>query len=373
MRSPVLQLALLAGLCAASMPHYRFRDRGSDRTAKPATVARQAKTVTEYIDTPIDHFPHDPRYQPHTNGTFKQYYIADSTHYKPGGPVVLYISGETSAQSRLSNLQTGIVQILMNATGGLGVILENRYYGRSWPFNSSSTDNLAYMTNEQTIADIAYFAQHARFTNVTADVTAPGTPWILYGGSLAGAQTAFAIKTYGDILYGGIASSGNIYAAVDYPQWYKPIQKYAPSDCVASVNDIVNKLDDLVAAGNTAAIQELKAIFGLESVTDIRDFAVTIALPLSGSDAWQELTWEPRYQYTGFWAFCSNLTNLDAPAELAAVDQSMAKYSGDKPWTNLGNYADYVKRVILPTCSSGEYNSIECFGTQNSRSASFGP
>lgn len=51
---------------------------------------------------------------------FKQRYVFDSTYYKPGGPVYLYISGETSVESRLSNLETGIIQILMNATGGAG-------------------------------------------------------------------------------------------------------------------------------------------------------------------------------------------------------------------------------------------------------------
>lgn len=37
----------------------------------------------------------------------------------------------------------------MEATNGLGVILENRYYGKSYPFNSSSTDELRYLTTEQ--------------------------------------------------------------------------------------------------------------------------------------------------------------------------------------------------------------------------------
>ena len=37
----------------------------------------------------------------------------------------------------------------MEATNGLGVILENRYYGESFPFNDSSTDHLAYLTTEQ--------------------------------------------------------------------------------------------------------------------------------------------------------------------------------------------------------------------------------
>jgi hypothetical protein len=69
------------------------------------------------------------------------------------------------------------------------------------------------------IADNAYFAQHAIFPGVNTTLTAPDTPWILYGGSLAGAQTAFSIKQYGDILYGGIASSGVIHAVLAYPEW----------------------------------------------------------------------------------------------------------------------------------------------------------
>ena len=38
-------------------------------------------------------------------------------------------------------------------------------------------------------------------------------------------------------------------------------------------------MDQVVGSRNKAAISELKAIFGLESLTDIRDFAMTIAFP----------------------------------------------------------------------------------------------
>lgn len=69
------------------------------------------------------------------------------------------------------------------------------------------------------IADNAYFAQHASFPGVTGNLTAPGTPWILYGGSLAGAETAFSVQTYGDILYGGIAASAPIQVKLAYPEW----------------------------------------------------------------------------------------------------------------------------------------------------------
>lgn len=63
-----------------------------------------------------------------------------------------------------------------------------------------------------------YFAKHAVFPGVKGNLTAPGTSWILYGGSLAGAETAFSVKQYGDTLYGGIAASGVIHAVLGYPE-----------------------------------------------------------------------------------------------------------------------------------------------------------
>lgn len=362
-------LLLLAGLSLASAGSQL--QRRQLRSETPALKSRQSSLYPDYtIDQPIDHFPNDARYAPHTNATFKQRYVYDSTYYKAGGPVYLYISGETSIESRLSNLRTGIIQILMEATNGLGVIIENRYYGDSYPYQNLTTDNLVYLSNEQTIADFAYFAQHAVYPGLNATLTAPSTPYIMYGGSLAGAQTSMTVKTYGDIIYGGIAASGVIGAAVTYPEWYDPVQKYGPSDCISSINDIVDKFDGLVAANNTAAVAELKAIFGLESLADDRDFAKTIAYPVGGpfdypTETWQELIWDDNE--ATFWQFCSNVTNEDASDDITAVDTQLAQYTNGEAWTNLGNYASYVKDVILPTCSSGNYAGGECFGQGNGK------
>jgi hypothetical protein len=211
-----------------------------------------------------------------------------------------------------------------------------------------------------------------KLPGINASLNAPDTPWILYGGSLAGAQTAFSVKEYPDILYGGIAASAPIHLVLGYWEWYAPIQKFAPQDCVASINAIIDKMDYLVSTNNTGAIQKLKDIFGLGVVSDIRDFAMTIAFPLGGpmnypTNTWQELNWSPLYGSDDFWNFCNNVTNIDAPANITAVDNILAKYTNGEPWTNLGNYANYVKQVVLPYCSTGRLDSTDdyCFGTQN--------
>lgn len=358
MRGPKV---LLTALIAATLDNVQAYPHKRD-------VSSQAvQYQPHYFQQKINHFSENRL--PYAHDNFTQRYYFDSTYYKPGGPVYLYISGETSGPSRFANLQTGIIQILMEETNGLGVILENRYYGASYPFNTSTTDELAFLTTDQTIADNVNFAQNAVFPGVEGDLTAPGTPWILYGGSLAGAQTAFSVKRYGDVLYGGIASSAPIHGVVGYPEWYNPIQKYAPQDCVARINDIVDKFDSLVAKRQTQAIKQFKALFGFEALTDNRDFAAAIADPIGNpgfylSNTWQELSW-----VTGgsrdFFNFCGNVSNNDPAEEIAQVDYALSHYTNGEPWVGLGGYADYVKKHTRPLCRSGDYNSHDCWGTQN--------
>ena len=65
------------------------------------------------------------------NLTFPQRYWIDTSYYKPGGPVIVLDAGESDGEERLPFLETGIVKYLAEATSGVGIILEHRYYGQS--------------------------------------------------------------------------------------------------------------------------------------------------------------------------------------------------------------------------------------------------
>jgi len=123
-------------------------------------------------------------------------------------------------------------------------------------------------------------------------LNAPASPWILYGGSLAGAQTAFSLKEYGGAngtLWAGIGASATTHAVLGYGQWYAPIQKFGPQDCVGSINGIVKNIDAVFASGNAALIAKMKGLFGMESLAD-GDFAQAIAFPRRSLT----LRWESR-------------------------------------------------------------------------------
>jgi hypothetical protein len=112
-------------------PRFTLQD------SRPSGLVAASNTTGEFPEQwftqPTDHFSQDPQ-------TFKQRYWVNKRHYIPGtnGPVIVIDAGETSGEDRLPFLETGIAEILANATGGIGVVLEHRYVRRS-PTSSSSS------------------------------------------------------------------------------------------------------------------------------------------------------------------------------------------------------------------------------------------
>lgn len=76
---------------------------------------------------PLDHFSNSSR-------TWRQRYWINTRHYvaNTSAPVIVLDGGETSGEDRLPFLDTGIVDILAKATGGVGVVLEHRYVFRCY-------------------------------------------------------------------------------------------------------------------------------------------------------------------------------------------------------------------------------------------------
>lgn len=110
------------------------------------------------------------------------------------------------------------------------------------------------------------------------------------------------------------------------------------------INNIIDKFDTLIANKHTTAIKQFKALFGLEVLTDHRDFASAIVDPIGNpgnylSNTWQELNWNSSYGSRDFFYFCGNVSNIDAPKEISEVDYALSNYTKGEPWVGLGGYA----------------------------------
>ncbi|KAF8139830.1 serine carboxypeptidase S28-domain-containing protein [Boletus edulis] len=327
-----LPLLILAAIASATIPSRRGPVSPQhvnlwklEARAKALEAARTAKASEQFFEQPVDHT--DPSY-----GTFKQRYWVNTRHYVPGsgGPVIVLDGGETSGEDRLPFLDTGIVEILTNATGGVGVVLEHRYYGTSIPVPDFSTDNLRWLNNDQAAADSANFMSHVKFEGIDEDLTAPRTAWIYYGGSYAGARAAHMKILYPDLVFGAIASSGVTHAVLSNWEYYEVIREAADPACSAHLENAITTVDTL------------------------------LQFPSGPLGAWQSKNWDPAVGSTSFDDFCESLSK---PVGAPHIDRLVTLLDDQKIDFSVLNFAQWVRENAVKPCLELNTTVEECFGT----------
>lgn len=347
----------------------------------PIPYAKRDVPLTELypeynISVPVDHFHNESRYAPHSDGYFDLRYYFDATHYRKGGPVIVLNGGETSVTGRLPYLQKGIVYQLAKATGGIGVILEHRYYGTSFPTDNLTTENFRFLSTEQAMADQAYFAQNIVFPGMEdMNLTAPaGTPYIAYGGSYAGAFVAFLRIQYPDLYWGSISSSGVTEAIWDFWEYYEAERKYAPQDCVQAQEKLINIMDNILRSGDNETINDFKAAFNATGFTYNDDFANTMSMSFG---YWQSRNWDPAINDPTFFEYCGNITNQTILFDSVIPSSQVADFVEKGGWGNesdvltpqLSNFIGWSTAAYIDSC--GNQTMDECWGAHNASAAKY--
>ncbi|RXW17807.1 hypothetical protein EST38_g8048 [Candolleomyces aberdarensis] len=272
--------------------------------------------------------------------------------------------GETSGEDRLPFLDTGIADILAKSTGGIGVVLEHRYYGESIPVSNFSTDSLRWLNNAQAAADSANFLRNVKFDGIQEDITAPNTPWIYYGGSYAGARAAHMKILYPDIVYGAIASSAVTHATLEAWEYMTVIRDAADPKCSSHIVNAISSIDSILQRGYFK--RQLKALFGLAELEHDEDFVSLLGTPLG---YWQAQCWDPEFGSTGFDDFCKTLSapfsRIMNAAEIEALpygheNRMVTIEEGFAVDIAVVNYARWIKKHVVSRC---ETTVEECFGT----------
>ncbi|OAA56946.1 serine-type peptidase [Niveomyces insectorum RCEF 264] len=148
--------------------------------------------------------------------------------------------------------------------------------------------------------DMTYFASNVTF-DLGGDLgpadNAAAAPWVLVGGSYAGALAAWIQQKAPGVFYAYHASSAVVETITDFYTYFFPIRDALPANCSADVRAVVQHVDTVLTGGDPAAVAALKAPFGLAYLTHDDDFAVQISWPLR---QWQD---DPATVY----AFCDYL------------------------------------------------------------------
>lgn len=231
------------------------------------------------FDQKISHFDKEQE------GTFCQRFWINTREYKPGGAVILHDVGEADASGALPFLKRGLVHHLMAATSGLGIVLEHRYYGRSTPMPSFSTDDMRFLNLKESLEDSANFIRNFKLPEgVTVEGANENTwkpdqsPWIYQGCSYPGAKAAFMRQQHPDLVFAAVAGSPVTEAVDEFSQYYEAFQKYYPNQqCVQGIRDAVKVIDSWLDDEKKAPA--MKSLFGAATLKN-DDFAYFLRWPL---------------------------------------------------------------------------------------------
>ncbi|KAL1968061.1 hypothetical protein VTN77DRAFT_2191 [Rasamsonia byssochlamydoides] len=237
-------------------------------------------------------------------GTFSQRYWWNAEYWKgPGSPVVLFTPGEIDASGYVGYLTNEtITGLFAQEIGGAVILLEHRYYGESSPYDSLTTKNLQYLTLEQAIADLTYFAKTVKLPfDPNGTSNADKAPWVLSGGSYSGALAAWTESTSPGTFWAYHSSSAPVEAIYDYWQYFVTVQQGLPANCSKDVSLVVDYVDSILQSGNATAKQQLKDLFGLGELEHDDDFASALE---NGPWLWQSNSfyddYPPVYQFCDY-------------------------------------------------------------------------
>ncbi|MBA0770062.1 hypothetical protein Gotri_018740 [Gossypium trilobum] len=218
-----------------------------------------------WFDQTLDH------YSPYDHRQFKQRYYEFLDYFQaPDGPIFLKICGESSCNG-ISNDYLGV---LAKKFGAAVVSLEHRYYGKSSPFKSHTTENLKYLSSKQALFDLAVFRQwYQESLNLKRNRTGAENSWFVFGVSYSGALSAWFRLKFPHLTCGSLASSAVVHAVYNYTDYDKQVGESAGPECKAVLQEITELVDRSLETNK----KELKKQFGAAELEIDGDFLYFLA------------------------------------------------------------------------------------------------
>jgi hypothetical protein len=210
-------------------------------------------------------------------GTFEQRYWYGTEYWDgPGSPIYLTTPGEQPADNfnRTYTTQARLTGRMALETGGAVIVLEHRYWGDSSPFPELTDDKMVYLTLNNSLLDLTYFAKNFDPPFDKSGASHPSkAPWVFVGGSYSGALAGWLAHLYPGTYWAYHGTSGVVESLSDFWTYFTPVQEATPKNCSKDVNAVIEYIDEVLAHGSDEKKRALKARFLLEDLEDA-DFGV---------------------------------------------------------------------------------------------------
>ncbi|KAI9336684.1 serine carboxypeptidase S28-domain-containing protein [Pilaira anomala] len=217
-----------------------------------------------YMEMPLDHFNDTNR------KTFDNRYWMNSDYYKSNGPIILYNVGESAADRAAMFVKVSTMAQLAEKLNGILIIMEHRFYGSSGPEVNAffhTKEDLETFNTKQALADMAYLISNIEFEKINVPPV-PKTKAVVYGCSYSGSLAAWAKDTYPELFFAAVSSSAPVQADVDFYQYFDPIMRYGPKQCISALQKVIAYIDQILFHGSQDEVTKVKKLFYSQNLYD---------------------------------------------------------------------------------------------------------
>ncbi|XP_038549780.1 thymus-specific serine protease [Micropterus salmoides] len=213
--------------------------------------------------------------------TFPQRFFVNEAYWQnPDGPVFLFIGGEGPIFD--FDVLAGHHVEMAAEHGALLLVLEHRFYGGSINPDGLKTENLADLSSQQALADLAVFHQYiSQSFNLSHRNT-----WISFGGSYAGALSAWFRGKFPNLVYGAVASSAPVRAKLDFSAYTNTVGLSLMNEavggskkCLAAVREAFAAVEAALMGGN---VSQVAIDFGCCQIPKDQDDQIELMENLAG-------------------------------------------------------------------------------------------
>ncbi|KAM7524095.1 hypothetical protein LguiA_013997 [Lonicera macranthoides] len=154
-------------------------------------------------------------------------------------------------------------QVLAKKFGAAVVSLEHRYYGKSSPFKSLTTENLKFLSSKQALGAL----------NLKLNRSNAENPWFVFGVSYPGALSAWFRLKFPHLTCGSLASSAVVLAVYNFTEFDQQIGESAGPECKAVLQEVTKHVEERLTKNEKA----LKTLFGAAELKIDGDFLYFLA------------------------------------------------------------------------------------------------
>jgi len=299
-------------------------------------------------------FPKLDHFRPQDTRTIQFHYRLNLDHYREHGPIFIFIN--SADETTTEWIEEGLIVDVARQVGGALVTADHRYVRLNIPTEDASFENLAFLTVEQAVADIATLVT-TLYDHLGKDEPASV---ILWGTGYGGALATFARKKYPHLITGAFASSGTFRAEVFDTSYHDSLSgnllRLGSLDCHTRVRNAFDVLLYLFENNQSDYIRERLRLCEAIDLDDTQDVGLLFELFIDLISNYIR-----ENEMFGITTFCRDMTYYPADNLNSLIRWAVFVYGYDFDECINTNYTQLIGRLANTDWETSVYPRLRSY------------